>query len=80
MKERDFKSHFGVDPTVYMMIYNLLENGNEFDPQPEIVLQHDHLLYALDFLKRYETESRMATRYGKLEKTLRKWIWIYVKK
>ena len=79
MKADNFRSHFGVDPTGYMMLYGLLGNSNRYDPYPQH-LHHKHLLICLDFLKRYETENRMATRYGMTEKTIRKWVWIYTKK
>ena len=38
-----------------------------------------HLLWALHFMKNYETESEGATNFdGVDEKTLRKWVWFYV--
>ena len=79
MTETDFKSHFGITPTVYILTFSLLKGGNEYDPYPEH-LAHSDLLYALDFMKRYGVEKIIATRYGKTTKTVRKWIWIYVKK
>lgn len=79
MDAKSFKTNFGIDPTVYMICHGLLGNSSEYDPYPGI-LKHDHLLYALDFLKRYETETVMELKYNKTPKTLRKWIWVYVKK
>ena len=79
MDAKGFKSNYGIEPTVYMVCHGLLGNSNEYDPYPD-TLKHEHLLYSLDFLKRYETERRMAERYGKTPKTLRKWVWVYVKK
>ena len=79
MTATDFKSHFGITPTVYIVTFSLLKGGNEYDPYPEY-LAHSDLLYALDFMKRYGVEKIIATRYGKTTKTVRKWIWIYVKK
>ena len=39
-----------------------------------------HLFWALNFLKNYETESVCASKFGGVdEKTLRKWVWIYIK-
>ena len=38
-----------------------------------------HLLWALHFMKNYETESEGATNFDCVdEKTLRKWVWFYV--
>ena len=79
MDAKCFKSNFGIEPTLYMICHGLLGNSSEYDPYPGI-LKHDHFLYALDFLKRYETEATMALKYSKSPKTLRKWIWVYVKK
>ena len=79
MTQSSFQSHFGIKPTLYMILYGKLESNRMYDPYPDD-LRHDHLLYALDFLKRYDIEARMETRYGQSKKTLRKWIKIYVKK
>ena len=39
-----------------------------------------HLLWALYFMKNYETKSEDVTNFdGVDEKTLRKWVWFYVK-
>lgn len=37
-----------------------------------------HLLMALYFLRNYPNESQMAAQFGHDEKTIRKWVWIFV--
>lgn len=37
-----------------------------------------HLLWALHFMKCYPTENQMASTVNEDEKTLRKWVWIFI--
>jgi hypothetical protein len=38
-----------------------------------------HLLWTLLFLRTYPTEETLASRVGADEKTVRKWVWFYIK-
>lgn len=69
---RRFISFFGVSPIVCEKAWFLLKNLRPAGAKPE------HLLWALIFLKQYNTEhvNHSITRVD--EKTFRKWIWIFI--
>jgi hypothetical protein len=59
---------------VAALIWNLLLE--------HVLLEHNerlkHLLWALHFLRTYDTERAMACRLGSTEKTIEKWIHIVI--
>ncbi|KAI2498412.1 hypothetical protein MHU86_16109 [Fragilaria crotonensis] len=69
--DRDFRSHFGVSPTVCFMIWEKCKSS---------FLVHNvlprHLLWALMFLKIYATEDVLSTIAAVSRKTYRFWTWI----
>ena len=69
---RRFKAHFGADPIVCAHIWLKLT-----DCLPARS-KHEHLRYALLFLRRYQTEHQNAALFGVDEKTFRKHQWIFV--
>ena len=70
LRNRDFNSHFGVSPFVASVAWEkLCERGNL-----PIGLQHQHLLWALCWLKIYATDSVMLSILNlKSEKTFKKY-------
>lgn len=76
-KER-FLAHFGTTPGICAYLWKTIQMYlNTKDPSPE----YFHLLWALLFLKLYESESVLAGMVGGVdEKTLRKWVWFMLKK
>jgi hypothetical protein len=71
---RRFREHFGISPEVCLIAWLILA-GKHLHPPGAIPL---HMLIAILFLKRYQTESIDRTITGLDEKTIRKWRWIYV--
>ena len=71
---RRFKAHFGISPDVCNIAWQILEHQNLNPPDATPF----HMLCAILFLKRYETESVTRTITSLDEKTIRKWRWIYV--
>lgn len=71
---RRFKEFFGVSPTICAKTWLHLKNVLPADYR-----QH-HLLWALLFLKCYETESVNRSIVGCDEKTYRKRVWVVVEK
>lgn len=74
VETRRFKSFFGISPSIcaksWMHLKNYLTPDNK-----EI-----HLLWALLFLKCYNTESVNSSMVGCDEKTYRKRVWVVIKK
>jgi hypothetical protein len=75
---RRFKAFFGTGPAQVAMLWNKLNQNFMLShitkPQPK------HLLWALLFLKDYETEEKLAALVGGVDaKTFHKWTWTYVK-
>lgn len=69
---RRFRSFFGVSPLVASACWDLLEGKIPTGAKPV------HLLWALCFLKKYDTESGNRGIMHVDEKTYRKWVWILV--
>lgn len=75
MFHRRFKEQFGVTPEVCAKLWTLL------DPYATMAnaVKPCHLLWALVFLKQYNTESNASSAVGGPdEKTYRKWVWHFV--
>jgi hypothetical protein len=67
-----FASSYGTEPLIAAILWEMMMNSNiQYDkPFPK------HLLWALMFLKSYDTEMNIASRLRVDEKTYRKWLWI----
>jgi hypothetical protein len=70
--DRMFRSFFGTSPEICSDLWTLL---HEVHPDGDNPI---HLLYALLFLKSYNTEYQKSCTCGCDPKTFRKWCWIYV--
>lgn len=69
-RDRDFRYMFGVGLETCVNAWNLcVDSGNLPDGA-----QPFHFLWALMFLKLYETESLLARLAGTTRKTYRKWV------
>ena len=69
MRERRFRSLFGISPLVCVHLWTLLY------PQISKRTEPRHLLWALLFLKSYANEVVLSAMTGADEKTQRHWIW-----
>lgn len=70
-----FRSSFGVSPDVCSISWELMTARNLLPAKA----MPEHLLWALMFMKTYETETFLAHGLvGKTEKTLRKWVWLMI--
>ena len=68
---RKFKAHFGVTPEVCAEVWYSIKKPTNARPK--------HLLWALLFLKLYETEDVLIAKLQvKSRETLRKWVWVMV--
>ena len=63
-----FTAHFGAGPKLVLEVWHRIQ------PKPEGA-SGKHLLWAMAFLKMYETEDTAATRFKTTPKTWRKWVW-----
>ena len=74
---RRFRSWFGTDPFIVSLIWEMLHMFGWHSKTTKA--NPFHLLWALNFMKNYETESECAIKFANVdEKTLRKWVWFYV--
>jgi hypothetical protein len=69
---RRFQSHFGLAPSTCANVWILLQDNIPAN------YRHEHLLYALLFLKNYQTEHQNSALFSVDEKTFRKYQWIFV--
>lgn len=69
---RRFLSMFGISPLVCSKLWVLLSQNVESCITPH------HLMWALIFLKSYNTEEVNKSIIGSDEKTVRKWVWIVI--
>lgn len=70
-----FVDFFGASPLVCSTIWNLLSE-NYVHPDGS---QPKHMLAAFHFLRVYNIESVNRALFDSDEKTLRKWIWLYIR-
>ena len=75
---RRFKAWYGIDWKLMSVVWDLLHSSgwikkNIKKRRPNPI----HLLWALSFLKAYNTEDEHAADVGKEAKTFRKWAWMY---
>lgn len=71
---RKFKSTFGTSTTVASILWEKIEI-NDWLPNRS---NPSHLLFALLFLRKYETEEMNSILSGHTEKTFRNWIHLFV--
>lgn len=69
---RRYKSMFGVTPCICHIIWKLIQPKLPNGSSPI------HLLWALYFLKNYNTEEVNRAVFRADEKTIRKWIWVFI--
>lgn len=69
---RRFKSFFGVNPDICLIIWDMIKSEAPLHSKPK------HLLWCLNFLKQYSTEHERRSIFKADEKTIRKWTWIFV--
>ena len=75
VKERRFRSLFGVPPSVCVeIVYRLVELRIINKKGAHAV----HLLWTLFFMKRYNTYETNAASFNCDEKTYRKWVWVVI--
>jgi len=74
--EYRWAAHFHAEPEVCVDVWNRLQEDFDDDDLMESQAQPEHLLWALLFLKTYETEPVLTGICGGIhEDTLRKWVW-----
>lgn len=71
---RRIKAIYGVSPSIMKIIWNNLYNSSSLphNSNPE------YLLYALRFLKTYDTEDVSSSAEKCHEQTFRNWSWVFV--
>ena len=73
---RRFRANFGISSLVFSIVWSLLKKLRKKHPGAEM----QHLCWACMMLKTYPTENDMSSKIGGVdEKTLRKWVWIFIK-
>lgn len=70
---RRYKAFHGVSPNICQILWDKLSNVRPKTSQPK------HLLWCLHFLKQYNSENNNRAIFGVHEKTIRKWVWCFVK-
>jgi len=70
--DRRFREYFGCSPDICKILWDLLEDFHPHGAHPK------HLLYALLFLKQYNTEAINRALCKVDENTFRFWSWVYV--
>ena len=71
---RSFKEHYGVSATICSITWNMLVSESSI-PQNG---SPKHILWCLMFLKTYSTTGCLAKTFCVDEKTVRKWIWLFI--
>ena len=73
--KRRFAGMFGCLPHICAIMFEYLRQMNEIQWPLSLGIEPKHLLWALLFLKRYNTEEINLSIVGCDEKTFRKWTW-----
>ena len=73
VNRRRFEAIFGIPGGLVALMWSLISACLPKNAT------YTHLLMGLYFLKKYDSESDSAGRFGVDEKTYRKWIWFIVK-
>lgn len=72
-----FRAHFGTSPLICSQLWI-----RTISPKRHIIadgLKPDHLLWALHFIKTYNTMYVLSAKVGVDRKTYAKWIWIILR-
>jgi len=77
---RNFRAHYGPLPKSCMQMWSDMQESENEDCKLEPDAKPVHLLIALRFLRKYPTETDLASFFRMTEKTVRKWVHIFVKK
>lgn len=72
-EDRTFRSLFGTSPDVCSELWEWCQSHRL---RPSHGMKPIHILWALRFLKSYDTEDVFATWAHTTRKTWRKWVWI----
>lgn len=76
-----FKSHYGCNPVVCAQIFEDLQTTRLDEARIAANKTNIHyFLAALHFLKVYETEERREPIFDRSPKTMREWVWYFVRK
>ena len=74
-----FRSCYGADPAVYAQLWCDLQTTDIAEARIDTkVCTFEGFLLALNFLKRYPTETAQSNVFGPSENTIRKWRWYFV--
>ena len=65
-----FRSFFGTSPKTCASLWKISNFPSKTRPK--------HLMWALMFLKSYDTEIKLSSLAGVSPKTFRKWIWVII--
>jgi hypothetical protein len=80
-KVDNFKSFYGSDPNVVRLMLNDLQTTTIQAARLEAnEIDIDYFLMSLYFLRCYPSEIQLGATFKVSKKTVRKWIWFYVKK
>jgi hypothetical protein len=74
----NFTAHYGADPDVYSSLWN--DVRLIVAPGEERLLNLDHFLMSLHFLRCYPTAIQQEATFHLSIKTARKYTWFYIKK
>ena len=72
---RSFKARFGCSPDVCSVLWEMMSNRRS---KPRNMIPK-HLLWALLFLKTYNSETVLSGVLGIERKTFRKWVWTVIR-
>ena len=78
LQSRTWRSHFGVCPRASLNMWRLLLT--HFEHEHARGLDLSAFFMTLCFLKSYPSVEMMASRVQKDPKTVRKWLWWYIRK
>ena len=74
---RKWKAHYGVSPEVCLFIWlRIRKYNNSNNLSPKLYLKHFFCTFF--FLKSYETESQIGSRFNLDSKTVRKWTKFFI--
>ena len=77
-RERRFIAWFGCEPALVVIVWSLLNASGWLAHLGPRSYKPVHLLWALMFLNRYDTEEVHTSNADCDEKTFRNWVWFYV--
>jgi hypothetical protein len=73
---RRFRAWYGSEPKVYARMWWDLKESEEITEEHNL----DKFLMAMHFCKCYTLEEQMAGTFKLTERTVRKWVWFFLKK